>query len=481
MKKKLSRVKTGADLQNILKLIPSVEAVLQNKKTAGLQQSLSQEYLSFIVKKHVDIIRRDILNGKFTKKLSRQEIELTIISKVERELETIEKGTLIPVINATGVVLHTGLGRAPLSPSAVKSVNRVLKDYSILEIERKSGKRGKREGRLEQQLCFLSGSESATVVNNNAAAVLISLNTLAKGKEVIISRGELVEIGGSFRMPEIMEASGAVMKEVGTTNRTKLSDYEKAITPETGAILLVHTSNFKIVGFKESASIKQIVELAGRHSLPVIYDLGGGVLYDLREMGLPHEPVVSEAVKSGVDIATFSGDKVMGGPQSGIIAGKKKYLDDIKKNPLARALRCDKMSLAALEGTLKSYSRGLSGFKSLPAIAILKEPQSSVRKKVEHLLELILNRSSRKLRLSIMESSSEAGSGAMPAAEIPSCSLCLETKKQRADKIAGMLRENNPPVFGYINNDKVYLDLRTVFKRQIPDLARAVDNLIEKL
>jgi len=467
-----------AHRQETLKRLPSVESILLDPGVSRNARLFSREYIAQVVSRNVERVRRRILKGALPDNSSRRELLEHIVSGVEADLKQASGGTLIPVINATGVILHTGLGRAPLPDQAVKSVQRIIKGYSALEINRTTGQRGRREQRLEEILCFLSGAEAATVVNNNAAAVFITLNTLAKGREVIVSRGELVEIGGSFRMPEIMAASGAVLKEVGTTNKTRLADYQKALNDTTGAILVVHSSNFKVMGFSESVPFSQLSRLAHTADVPVIYDLGGGVLYDLRQFGLPYEPVVAEIIKQGADVATFSGDKVMGGPQSGIIVGRKRYLDAVRKNPIARAVRCDKLILAALEGTTNVYKKGEKGFRTLPVMSLLLASRNSVRKKAEKLLAKIAGKRGGKIRISLKESEAEAGSGALPLERIPSYAVCLWSQEISPEKIAGTLRSYTPPVFGYIRDDRVYLDMRTVFTRHIQPLADAVNRLL---
>ncbi|MFC1565095.1 L-seryl-tRNA(Sec) selenium transferase, partial [candidate division KSB1 bacterium] len=388
-----------------------------------------------------------------------------------------DSGTVVPAVNATGVILHTGLGRAPLSAVAVRHIRNIITGYSTLEIDRETGGRGKRESYLEEVICFLTGAEAATVVNNNAAAVLISLNTLAKGREVIVSRGELVEIGGSFRMPDIMESSSAKMIEIGTTNKTKLTDYKKAVNKKTGAILSVHTSNYRVMGFSESVDLGDICRLASEKKLPVIYDLGAGVIFDFREFGLPYEPVVSEALNKGADIVTFSGDKVLGGPQSGIIVGRKKYVDLIKKNPVARAVRCDKLILAGLEGTLKSYQKGTKEFKKLPAIKMLLERPENVRLRAEQVLSTVKRIGNTGIRAGIEASKNQIGSGSLPLEKLDSFAITLYSKKIPASRITAGLRKFTPPVFGYIRDEKVWLDMRTVFKTQADTVIEAIKSL----
>lgn len=455
--------------------LPSVETILHDPRIAHYERNFSHEYISYITRRHVERARKDLKNGIYPDTVSRAELTGRIIENIVEYFAEEAEGFLMPAINATGVILHTGLGRAPLSTQAVKHVQKIIKGYSTLEIQRESGRRGKREQQLEEIFCFLTGAEAGTVVNNNAAAVLLTLNTLARGKEVLISRGELIEIGGSFRMPEIMEASSARMIEVGTTNKTKLSDYEKAISRKTGAILKVHSSNFKVLGFSESVPLAHLYELGKSRNIPVIYDLGSGALYDLRSLGLPYEPVVSESIKIGADVVTFSGDKVMGGPQAGIIAGKRKYLDKIKKNPIARTVRCDKLILAALEGTMLSYINGIKGFKTLPTTKMLTESPEMVQKRAQEVLSQLKNIPKRRIKITVEKSEAEAGSGALPLEKLPSYAVTIQSNTIKPEKIAKMLRLHTPPIFGYIKNDKVYLDMRTVFKNQINDIVEGIE------
>ena len=460
-----------------LAVLPSVESVLKDDRIASFFDTYSHDYVAFVTRSSIDLLRQDLKNGKFSGSVSREYLTDNLIRGITAHFSDISGGSLVPAVNATGVILHTGLGRAPLSPLAAKHVRKILKGYSTLEIDRETGSRGQRERRLNEIFCFLTGAESGTIVNNNAAAVLLTLNTLAKDKEVIISRGELVEIGGSFRMPDIMAASGAKMVEVGTTNKTNLSDYQMAITRKTGAILKVHSSNFRVMGFSESVSLNDLSALCSSKKIPLIYDLGGGVIFDLKQFGLPSEPVAPDSVKSGASIVMFSGDKVLGGPQSGIIVGKSKYVDAIKKNPIARTVRCDKLVIAALEGTMISYLSGSKGFKSLPSTRMMLEPPNKLEQMANEVVSLCNKPVKKELKIEIEQSRAEFGSGAVPLEDIPSYAVSLQSEKLKPEKIAKLLRIGDPPVFGYIKNDKVYLDMRTVFPDQIPVLVHCINSL----
>ena len=454
-------------IQAMLKELPSVESLISNSTFETALRSYSRDFITYIIRKQIGNIRDEIRNGIYFRDVSKKSLSETIIKRVENYLAETDKGALLPVVNATGVVLHTGLGRAPLSPAAVSFVQQIISGYSTLEIDRSSGRRGSRTQILEELLCYLCWVETAMVVNNNAAAVMIVLNTLAHNKEVIISRGELVEIGGSFRMPDIMAASSVEMVEVGTTNKTKVSDYTKAVNKNTGAILKVHSSNYRVLGFSESAAISDLKSSNKCKNIPVIFDLGGGVIFDLERVGLPHEPIVAQSIRDGADIITFSGDKVFGGPQSGIIVGKKKYVDEIKKNPFARAMRCDKLILAALYGTILTYLKRIEGFTSLPSTKMLMEKPESIRKRALKVKESASEKRIRGLIISVEACESEVGSGAMPLERLPSFALCLASKKISAEYIAAQLRSGSPPIFSYIKNNKVYLDMRTVFRNQL--------------
>ncbi|MFQ5676873.1 MAG: L-seryl-tRNA(Sec) selenium transferase, partial [bacterium] len=368
-------------------------------------------------------------------------------------------------INGTGIILHTGLGRAPLSTDAKENLLQVAEGYCNLELDLQTGKRGNRNSHVEELLCHLTGAEAACVVNNNAAAVLLALNTLCFGKEAIVSRGQLIEIGGSFRIPEVMEKSGAVMVEVGTTNKTHLKDYEKAICGQTGLLCLVHPSNFRVQGFTAEVSHADVVKLAARYDIPVLQDLGGGILVDLRDFGLPYEPVVQESVKSGLDVITFSGDKVLGGPQSGILVGKKTYIDEIKRNPLMRALRCDKLIYAALEATLRLFlQRGELASRNL-VFKLLLMSVDELQKRAETLKKK-LSEAVKNTTIAIEDTRVEIGSGALPLEELPSKAISLRSRTIPTEILAQKFRTHTPPVIGYIREDRLFFDLRTVLANE---------------
>ncbi len=368
------------------------------------------------------------------------------------------------VVNASGVVLHTGLGRAPLSQEARSNLQEVAQGYCNLELDLDSGKRGDRTAHVERLLCYLTGAEAACVVNNNAAAVLLALNTLAFDRQALISRGQLVEIGGSFRMPQVMEKSGVIMVEVGTTNKTHLDDYRDAFSSQTGVICVVHTSNYRVKGFTDEVALSDLVALARSKGVPVIQDLGGGILFDLRDLDLPQEPVVRESIESGVDVVTFSGDKVLGGPQSGIIVGRKKFIDLLKANPLMRALRCDKLTYAVLEPTLKSYLDRSALLQDNAVFAALLKPLTELKQCGERLLKMLRGLSGSAFEFAVVDSQVQAGSGALPLAEIPSKAIAVNSKALSCEALSRTLRQHEPAIIGYIRDNRLLLDLRTLQK-----------------
>jgi L-seryl-tRNA(Ser) seleniumtransferase len=370
------------------------------------------------------------------------------------------------------VILHTGLGRAVLSPASQTLAQEIITGYCNLEIDLESGERGDRNLHVERTLCQLTGAEAACVVNNNAAAVLLVLNTMAFRHEVIISRGQLVEIGGAFRMPEVIRKSGAKMVEVGTTNKTKISDYADAITPRTAALLAVHTSNYRVVGFTHEARLDELVKLGRRHDLPIVHDLGGGVLLDLRKYGLPYEPVVSESIRAGASVVTFSGDKVLGGPQCGLIAGGKKWIAKIKKNPLMRALRCDKVTLALLESTLRLFLQPEKLMQSHPVWRMLTEKPEAMQARALRLQQALVESCGAAIDIIVRASEAEAGSGALPIAKIPSFAVGLRSKMHSAAELAKGFRLAAIPVLGYLRDDYFWLDARTIRDEEISLVAQ---------
>jgi L-seryl-tRNA(Ser) seleniumtransferase len=401
-----------------------------------------------------------------------------ILDDAEAVLEKLSEPSLKPVINATGVIVHTNLGRSILSEKAIQSVVEAGRSYSNLEYDIPAGERGKRYVHVEGILRRLTGVEAATAVNNNAAAVLLCLNTIARGKEVIVSRGELVEIGGSFRVPDVMERSGAILREVGTTNKTHLKDYEKAINENTGLILKVHTSNYKIVGFTKEVSPSELAALGKKYNLPVMWDLGSGSFIDLATYGAGNEPTVQQAVDSGVDVLTFSGDKLLGGPQAGMILGKKTWLDPIRSNPLARALRIDKLTLAALDATLSQYLDREKAVKDIPTLWMLTQPLSEIEIKARLLAEGLKSPGNKELSITIQDDTSQSGGGALPTGNFPTRTVCIRHERLSANQIETSLRLGKPHIIARIKEGLVVFDPRTLNDEEIGKIVDAVKKIL---
>ncbi|MGB4503462.1 MAG: L-seryl-tRNA(Sec) selenium transferase [Syntrophaceticus sp.] len=392
-------------------------------------------------------------------------------------VEKMRKMSLRPVVNATGVVLHTNLGRAPLSNAAVDAVLNIARGYCNLEMDLDSGERGERYSHVEELLCQLTGAEAALVVNNNAGAVLLALHGLAQGKEVVVARGELVEIGGSFRIPEIMSQSGAVLREVGTTNRTYPQDYERAIGPETALILKVHPSNFRVVGFTREVKRQELVAVGQRHNLPVMEDLGSGVLVDLQQYGIDPEPTVQETLAAGVDIVTISGDKLLGGPQSGIILGRAELVQVLKDDPLLRALRVDKMTLAALEATLRVYLEE-DAQKKIPVLQMLSISAAELEQNALKLKEMLAGILKDSCDILIKPGVSRAGGGSLPLADLPTTQVVLYPKNMSPTDLAERLRQGDPPVVVRLQEDGVIIDPRTLLPGDDEILAKALQLVV---
>jgi len=442
--------------ENILRNIPSVNdlaVVVKNSSEEGYSFNLLIECSREVL----NDLRQDIRNGK--KFLITED---ALVEKVKDLLKRKSCNNLRMVINATGIILHTNLGRALLGEKAQAAVRDILYGYSNLEVDLETGKRGSRYSHVEGLLTRVTGAESALVVNNNAAAVFLILKALAIGKEVIVSRGQLVEIGGSFRVPEILAASGATLVEVGTTNKTKLQDYEKVITEKTALLLKVHTSNYRILGFTEEVSIEEMSSLGRKYDIPVVEDLGSGFLVNLKQFGITDEPTVQESVVGGADIVSFSGDKLLGGPQAGIIIGRKKYIDIIKKNPLNRALRVDKMTIAALEATLLEYIYEENILNINPTLKMLTISQEALKLKAQELMDSMNSKISSLAEISIIESYSEAGGGSLPTTKLPTWVVALKPLKISVTDLVEKLRIGVPAILARIENDRVLFDVRTI-------------------
>jgi len=462
----------------MLKKLPKIDEVILLLERQDIYSLAPRDIVIATCRNVVQNLRETIIEAK-EKDLPNFSLDVvSVVSEVERLIKGFYRYHLVKVVNATGVILHTNLGRAPLCPEALQRILEVGKGYSNLEFDLAAGERGQRYDHVSSLICALTGAQDALIVNNNAAAVLLVLNTLSEGKEAIVSRGELIEIGGEFRIPEIMSKSGSILREVGTTNRTRLDDYEKAIGAATGLILKVHTSNFRIVGFTEDAEIISLVALGKKHSIPVMDDLGSGCLIDLDNYGLQHEPTVRDVLSAGVDVVTFSGDKLLGGPQAGIIAGKKEILSQIKKNPLNRALRIDKFTLAALEATLMHYLRPASVTSKLRPLQALTEPVAAVKKRARKLINKLQKANLEPLEFVLREDFAAAGGGSLPTQKIPSVLVGIKNKKMTASHMEEKLRKIEAPVIVRVDKDEILIDLRTVAEDEFGFL---VDGLRECL
>ncbi len=405
----------------------------------------------------------------------------TAESVIERALELLRAETranLRRVVNATGVVLNTNLGRAPLAPQLLEPLAEIACAYSNLEFDLETGKRGSRYAHVEELLCRLTGAEAAVIVNNNAAAVLLVVDTFARGREVVVSRGQLIEIGGSFRIPEVLTASGARLVEVGTTNKTHPEDYERAISPETAMLMRCHTSNYRIVGFTAEVAPEEMAAIAQRHDVLSVEDLGSGVLVDLSAYGLPKEPTVQETVKAGIDLVTFSGDKLLGGPQSGIIVGKRELIARLKKNHMLRALRQDKVTLAGLEQTLRAYLDPKRAMTEIPTLRMLTRRIEDLRKDAEQLAAPLRQQFGEELTVTMPEGQSQVGGGSLPATLIPTVLVSLRPRHMDAQSLADRLRRADPPVVTRIEHDAVLLDPRTLLEGDVERIITALEGVL---
>jgi L-seryl-tRNA(Ser) seleniumtransferase len=454
----------------MLRGLPSVDSLVRQISSRPETQALPRPRLTALVRDVLDAERQRLRAGRGSTSATDAD---SLVSRVLEEVRRSGPFSLRPVINATGVVLHTNLGRALLGPSALERLGQIGGEYSNLELDLASKERGSRYAHVEVLLRRLTGAEDALVVNNNAAAVLLALETLAHGREVIVSRGELIEIGGEFRIPDIMLRSGAVLREVGTTNRTHARDYVAAVGPATALLLKVHTSNYRVVGFTADVPSRDLVELARERGLPVMEDLGSGSLIDLRPWGFPHEPTVQEVVSAGVDLVSFSGDKLLGGPQAGIIVGRRELVGRLKKNPWNRALRIDKLTLGALEATLNEYDAGRA-LQTVPTLRMLTEPLAAVRRRAQRVMAKIPRELRTSLAASVIAGQAQVGGGALPTVELPTAAVALGASPEGARALDEALRGGDPPVIGRMADDRLLLDCRTVLVAQVTALAGAI-------
>ncbi|MEA1973939.1 MAG: L-seryl-tRNA(Sec) selenium transferase [Bacillota bacterium] len=448
------------DKAKLYREIPKVDQILFDKKIIDHLKNIPLNILKFSIDKILNNIRNEIKNLNDNEVINYKLKFDTIIDKIISDSTNFYSMNLKKVINGTGIVIHTNLGRSCINEEIAKEIYKIASNYSNLEFDLETGKRGHRYTHVEDIICLLTGAESALVVNNNAAAVMLVLDTLAKGKEAIVSRGELVEIGGSFRIPDVMERSGTILKEVGTTNKTHLRDYEHAISSETGMLLKVHTSNYRILGFTESVNREDLVTLGKDNNIPVYEDLGSGLLFDFSNYFSMTEPTIKDVVSSGVDIVSFSGDKMLGGPQTGIIIGKKEYIEKMKYNQLTRALRVDKMTLAALEITLRQYFDKNFTIENIPTIKNIIIDSNQIKKKADILFSLLAEID--KLNLEIIKDTSQVGGGSMPLTEFETYALSISIDKISPNNLAKSLRICNFPIVGRIKNESFLLDLRTI-------------------
>lgn len=468
--------------ENILHQLPAVNDILQSSQISELLSSYPRETVLEIVRGVLDRLRGELRNSEDSagKSFSREQLKDLVAQETAEKIKKLAGSNLRKVINGTGIILHTNLGRSLLSPAACQAVFLAASSYVNLEFDLDAGRRGSRHAVVQNILSRLTGAESFLAVNNNAAAVLLALSTLARGREVIVSRGQLIEIGGSFRIPEIMKQSGCTLIEVGTTNKTYVDDYRSAITERTALILHVHTSNYHIIGFTRQASISELVRLGREFNLPVMSDLGSGVLADLGFFNLPVEPTVQQVLDAGPSVVTFSGDKMLGGPQAGIIAGKKELIEEMNRNPLARALRIDKLTLAALEATLRSYLNPEQALEEIPTLRMITESLEDIRLRAEGLAFSLKEAVQKEAQITIRSSVSRVGGGAMPAAELSSFAVAVKPHKLSMERFSQLLRYQEPAVLGRVQEEFFLLDLRTIQKGEEKMILDAVSEVLSK-
>ena len=458
---------------SLLKSIPKVDKVLEWPGVQSLLQDKPRPLVLKAVRSVLEALRHEVLATEPTVLPSKD----ILTSRIATEMERIGTPSLKRVVNGTGVVIHTNLGRSPLPESVRELLNGIAFGYSNLEFDLAEGERGSRHSHVEHLLCELTGAEAALVVNNNAAAVLLALASMAAGKEVVVSRGELVEIGGSFRIPDVMRQSGALLREVGTTNRTHPADYRAAVTSETALFLKVHASNFAMSGFIAEVNASQLVSLGREFGLPVMADVGSGSLLDPARLGIGNEPTVQEFVRAGVDVVTFSGDKLLGGPQAGLIVGRKACLERMGKHPLLRALRMDKLTLAALEGTLRLYHDDRQALECIPTLRMLTTTVSELKARGKSLVRKLRRILPAHVELSLVDGESQVGGGALPGQELPTLLMTVRVAGLSAGELETRLRTGTIPVIGRIAKGEFLLDLRTILDADVPLLASALQAL----
>jgi L-seryl-tRNA(Ser) seleniumtransferase len=466
-------------MSNLFRHLPSVDEILSVLVKADGIGELPRPLVKDLVNEFLDVCREEIRAGVFSRP---EELSAAALGpRLTAYVRSKARPHFRRVLNATGVVIHTNLGRSLLAKPAIEAVAEACGHYSNCEFDLATGKRGSRYSHVEKILCDITGAEAALVVNNNAAAVFIMLETLAKGREVIVSRGQLVEIGGSFRIPDVMAKSGARLREVGATNRTHVHDYENAIGDDTGALMRVHTSNFRVVGFTKDVSLAEMRVLGDRYGLPVIEDLGSGTLYSLEGEGLLGEPTVQQVVAQGADVVSFSGDKVLGGPQAGIIVGRKEYIDRIKKNPINRAVRIDKMTLAALEATLRLYLDMGEARRRIPTLNMVTASPEALKSKARRLAEAVREALGDRVEVGMKKGFSRVGGGSFPEYDLPGTMVTVDIRGITAQALRGALLDTDPPLVARIEDDEFLLDPRTLASTELKLAARALKEAADAL
>lgn len=456
--------------------IPKVDVLLENQDIVTLIENHHRDVVVDVIREEIDKLRNFIKENDDIN-LIEEKIN-NLIENIKISTEKVYSYNIKKVINGTGTILHTNLGRAIISKKHADYLSEVVTSYSNLEYNLEEGKRGERYSHFEKLICKITGAEAAMAVNNNAAAVMLVLSSMAAEKEVIVSRGELVEVGGKFRIPDVMKSSNAHLVEIGTTNKTHLEDYEDAISENTGAFLKVHTSNFKILGFTESVSIEELCKLGREKDIPVIEDIGSGVLIDLSKYGLEYEPTVQDSIKAGVDVVSFSGDKLLGGPQAGIIVGKKKYIDKMKKNPLTRAFRIDKFTATILEMIFHEYLNEEDAIKNIPVLSLITKDLKEIEKNANALFNKIENLEN-VADINVEDTFSQIGGGSLPAERIKSKSVTIMPKNISTQSLEAKLRAGKNPVVGRISEEKLILDMRTVLEDEIDILAQKLIDILK--
>lgn len=455
-------------------VLPAVDKVLRTPQLVLKESEFKRELLAELTRREIASLREELRSGTIKSAPSLDEIA----NNVAKEADRLAEGALHRLINGTGVILSTNLGRAPIPQTVLARMMEIGKGYSNLEIVLESGKRGERTEFISELLCLLTGSEYAIVVNNNASAVMLTVDALAKGKEVIVSRGELIEIGGSFRLPDVITSAGGTLREVGTTNRTRLKDYRDAVNQNTGFILKCHRSNFEITGFTEEATLSELVELGREKGVPVAEDVGSGALFDISKLGLKKEPTIDLQIRAGANLVMFSGDKLLGGPQAGIIAGERKWVEQLRKSPMYRALRADKLIIAIIESVLVSYLRP-EPEKIIPALKIASVPPEKLKERAEKLIAQLQNQLNGAMKCKLVKTQSTLGGGSLPGQTLDSYGVELEKEKTSAEKLSKRLRSGHqglPPVIGIINDNRLIIDLRTILPEDEKDLIDVIVN-----